>query len=456
MLRICPRILIVLALSATGLLRLALVNYEGRESPWMTLAADDQANHLVLDPPKCRVLLTDLVFPSVYSKWRLNEVQAFMEFFYTDVLVCKHTDIYSNVRFTIDWEPLLSSHHLASYDILIFDPDYNYLQQYNDPSFNGTAFNHQLPAAYLLRLRAFRSEHVDIHAYDAFYHIFVMNYALFVERFQTTNASRHFIHFYPGGGTLEHFRSISNDSTLIPTQHYLQDFVASQGRTNPVFPVMGAPLLAQNERHAPKGIKMSGPLIACFTSLGGFAQKGAHVYIRLAEMYAQRHNHTHSQGWLFYGVGNVPKSRHVKSMPYMSQRDLDVFYARDVDAVFNLVSYVPSWPDGAEGFPLGGEAVNAGAIFFSTDQLDCNRRNQFFFVDGFVRVNLDDLASVIDRLDEYSNDRIRLHRHSIEIQRAFHRHFEFDKQSGRILHHIKDRFCPRYNPHRGKAFQFSA
>jgi len=166
MLRICPRILIVLALSATGLLRLALVNYEGRESPWMTLAADDQANHLVLDPPKCRVLLTDLVFPSVYSKWRLNEVQAFMEFFYTDVLVCKHTDIYSNVRFTIDWEPLLSSHHLASYDILIFDPDYNYLQQYNDPSFNGTAFKHQLPPAYLLRLRAFRSEHVDIHAYD--------------------------------------------------------------------------------------------------------------------------------------------------------------------------------------------------------------------------------------------------------------------------------------------------
>jgi len=443
------RAIIFYTASALGILFLVVVHYR-TDDVWTRLAPFERACQ-VLKSRKCRVLLTDIIFPSVYGRWRLNEVQQFMEFFYTDVLVCQHANVYFQLKFTFDWEPLFVSHHLGSYDILIFDPNYNYLQKYNDPSFNGTAFNHRLPASYMLRLRVFRLEDVDIHAYDSYYHIFVMCYTYFAARFNDTNSSRHVIHFYPGGGTLDQFKAIPNETTLVPSQHYLSDFISAQGRSNPVFPVMGGPLLRKNEPLRPKDIKLNGSLVACFTSVGGVAQKGADVYVQLAEMYARRHNGTNSS-WVFYGVGNIPPSNHVKILPYMSQSELDTFYARHVDAVFNLVRYVSSWSDGAEGFPLGGEAVNAGSLLFSTDQLDSNNRNQFFFPDGFIRVDLQHPELVIDKLDNYAQNRYLLHRHSTELQRAYHRVFQYENQSGRILRHMRDRFCPCYQEHRGKAF----
>ena len=147
-------------------------------------------------PRKRRVLLADCVFPSDMARWRLVEVKAFMERYDTDILVPNRIDNYKGFEIPFAWtEDLNASHHLYEYDILIFNEFYNALQQFNDPIFDGVAWNGKFPADYLLRKKSRRGERdVVLQRYDAVYSIFKMVAAFFHGRYP---ASRHLAKFYP-------------------------------------------------------------------------------------------------------------------------------------------------------------------------------------------------------------------------------------------------------------------
>ena len=145
---------------------------------------------------KRRVLLADCVFPSDMARWRLVEVKAFMERYDTDILVPNRIDNYKGFEIPFAWtEDLNASHHLYEYDILVFNEFYNALQQFNDPVFDGVAWNGKFPADYLLRKKSRRGERdVVLQRYDAVYSIFKMVADFFHGRYP---ASRHLAKFYP-------------------------------------------------------------------------------------------------------------------------------------------------------------------------------------------------------------------------------------------------------------------
>lgn len=89
-----------------------------------------------------RVLVTDALFPNKLAKWRLVEIQAFIERYETDILILNRPDEFAGVVFDFDWEALLESHHLENYDLCIFNPKFNHLNKFNT-DFDGTQFNGQ-------------------------------------------------------------------------------------------------------------------------------------------------------------------------------------------------------------------------------------------------------------------------------------------------------------------------
>eukprot|EP00906_Rhabdomonas_costata_P026504 RCo037754 len=151
-----------------------------------------------------RVLLVDVLFPNKLAAWRLNEVQAFMERFDTDILVViRYRD------YTFDWEALRLSHGLDQYNLLIFDPRFNRLNVYNGvgmdkkPRFEGRKFNHAVKAEYLLRLRKYGNGPVRFDDYDAVHHIFIETWHYFnTITTRKVPAWKQSIHLYPGGGML--------------------------------------------------------------------------------------------------------------------------------------------------------------------------------------------------------------------------------------------------------------
>ena len=47
-----------------------------------------------------RILLTDIVFPSKYAKWRLVEIHSFIHKYDTDILVINRINNFSNIEYT--------------------------------------------------------------------------------------------------------------------------------------------------------------------------------------------------------------------------------------------------------------------------------------------------------------------------------------------------------------------
>ena len=111
------------------------------------------------------ILLTDIMFPNKYAKWRLVEIKSFIDEFKCDILCVSRINSYANIQFDFDWDILKDQFNLDEYDILIFNSRYNYLNKYNS-SIDGTIYNRIINADYMLRHKSKRSQLVNFDTYD--------------------------------------------------------------------------------------------------------------------------------------------------------------------------------------------------------------------------------------------------------------------------------------------------
>ena len=55
---------------------------------------------------KKRVLLTDIVFPNKYARWRLTEIYNFINDYDTDIMVINRINNYAGISFNFDFDIL--------------------------------------------------------------------------------------------------------------------------------------------------------------------------------------------------------------------------------------------------------------------------------------------------------------------------------------------------------------
>jgi hypothetical protein len=388
------------------------------------------------------------MFPNTMAAWRLNAIEAFIESFDADILVFDRIWVSSGTVFKFEWTDLVQSHHLYKYDLLIFNPRLNYLNYVNelnrtkDDVIDGTKFNGMIPGDYLLRLKKYRNSAVNLNVYAAYYHIFIYSFDLF--RFKLgpywdqRNGIKHIVHCYPGGG-------FSVQGSYHPGNYEGVHFIATQAfvteslqrellpRVNiTVVDIFGVPLLRKNQTFPVRAFDMEhNYLRVCLTFLGDATEKGLPHYIELSKYFK---SHFPQDNVTFYLVTHPDayKQNGVNSglvyVPPMPQANLSLFYEKNVDVIcnFETTRYKNGWP-------LGVEAVLTGALLLTTDSFNLNVRNRFNFNEGLIVANRNNLSDTASWLHLYVNNRRRLQRDSMIIQRRAFELFSYETQLLPIL-----------------------
>ena len=171
-------------------------------SVWGATCGDPSADQTPRTRAATRVLFCDRLFPSAYAKWRIEETRAFLEAYDTDVLVPHRISAFRSHIFPVQFNETRHLFPHDSYDLLIFDPEFNWLQPaVNGADFNGTAFNRQLPFSYLLRKKTRRGAALNFWGYDAYFYIFQSTFnRVYTALQQQTLRIPQVLHLYPGGG----------------------------------------------------------------------------------------------------------------------------------------------------------------------------------------------------------------------------------------------------------------
>jgi len=337
-----------------------------------------------------RILLTDKVFPSKFAKWRLVEIHSFIHKYDTDILVINRTNNFSNIEYTFDYDNLYIKFLLNQYDILIFNPEFNYINKYNDDYFDGKIFNKLLHCDYLFRKKKFRNTDFNINDYDAIYHIFLTNYNIFNLNFNYPHNNQ-YIHLYPGGGltiNMNEINTIDKNTNIISTQYFISDALDAKGFT--YHNIFGGPFFYKNDTIKLKLINNNN-LNVCFTSLGDIYQKGADKYIELVNLYHNKYNNN-SNNINFISIGNCPDNQYITKINPLPQDQLSDYYYNNIDVYINLDSGVE-----LHGFPLGVEAGIEGCILLTTDIHNANIKNNFNF-DNFLIIDRNNLDDIITKL----------------------------------------------------------
>lgn len=368
----------------------------------------------IKDITKLRCLLLDNLFPINKAQWRLVEMHSFIEKYDTDILV-HFQQGYGGP----DYEEMFERFHLNKYDILIFDPKYNFLNKYNDSEFNGLYFNNKLnPYSFLFRLKKFRGEefncpHPPVSVYNFIYSIFIIPYINFNKRFGNFFPhEKQFIHLYPGGGcgcppqigdiniqkgTGRYGVSLSKvvnpnwkKSKWITTQNFIYKPLKQYNPHN-IYHVYGGPFFYK-ETKLKRKTNFNNKINICFTSLGDIHQKGADIYIKIASMISDNDVN-------FFSIGNCPNHKNIKHLNTMSQKKLSKFYRESIDIYINLTR-------SANGFPLGVEAAIEGCVLLTTDPYNSNVNNNFN-IDNFLILNINDIGSIIQKIIDLKDINLR-------------------------------------------------
>ena len=369
-----------------------------------------------------QVLLTDIMFPNKYAKWRLVEIKSFIEEYQSDILVINRINSYSNITFDFDWLLLHDDFLLDQYDILIFNPNFNYINQYNT-RIDGTIYNGTVHADYLLRHKSRSSSLFSINEYDIVYHIFLMCYQVFNSQF-TYPHHKQVIHLYPGGGYLNSscMSSIHPDVKLIPTQQFISKHITNHKYIS----VYGGPFYYKNELITIKE-RTSTEICICFTSMGNSVEKGADFYHTIVTTY---HTNYPNDSIRFISIGNCPPHPLITSYSPMDQLSLSKFYNHHVDILINLDTGVS-----LNGFPLGIEAIQEGCVLLTTDVHHQNALNNFNF-DPFIIIDRNHLSDIIDKIKLLTNKTI-LSEKSKQLQEHIYQLFNYDNMMIRIFSFIK-------------------
>ena len=334
---------------------------------------------------KKRVLLTDIVFPNKYARWRLTEIYNFINDYDTDIMVINRINSYAGTSLNFDFDILCETFKLHDYNILIFNPEYNYINKYNS-IFDGTKYNNKLPCDYILQKKKFIKTQFNVNNYNVIYHIFLMNYANFNEKF-SCKQEKQFIHLYPGGGFIKNdsINKIDKNANIIPSQQFISKLITKNSYLN----IYGGPFFTKEQKFNKK--ELNDKICICFTSLGGVYEKGADIYIAMVNKFYEKYSNN-NKNYSFISIGKCLPSKYVTHYEAMDQEKLSYFYNKNVDVLISLDSGIQ-----LNGFPLGTEGIIEGCILLTTDIHNQNKLNNFNLDDFFIidRNNIEDIIKKI-------------------------------------------------------------
>jgi hypothetical protein len=395
-----------------------------------------------------RVLFTDIWFPVAYSKWRLEEIFSFMQIFHTDILVDRSKLIRKD-QFPPNYEAVSDRFHLADlYDVLIFDPKFNYLNVYNKDDFNGTIFNGIIPASYMLRRRDYREQDfvsknhaITFSEYDACYHLFLALYRQF--SWIPIPSERQWIHAYPGGGLSRKndLKGIPSDVGIVITQVTTLNWISELQLNNTVVMALGGSYLQKETKLIPKSYSASKKIGICFTQMSGDSVfKGDDIFANAIRWFSKNHPDLRNETQVY----TVGRSSHVDggiAMGMMEQNDLDEFYKSSVDIYINTET-----GKALNGWPLGIEALIQGAVGIQMDPLGMNSGWGFTDEEMFILRSESDLVSQIGSiLVKLVQDRHLLHRMSLKSQKKIFDLLAYEKSQANVFRALTTRICKQHN-----------
>jgi predicted O-methyltransferase YrrM/glycosyltransferase involved in cell wall biosynthesis len=350
-------------------------------------------------------------------------------------LIPERINGWGSIKTNVDYDVLYESHSLDKYDFVIFNPKYNHLNKYNDPDFNGTKFNSQIPCDYMLRLKKFRHEILDFSKYDAVYHLFLHLHVIFNKRVSYPQ-SKQYVHLYPGGG-LDNVNSLSNlhsESKLISSGCFITEFIKVKGLKNKYVEAFGGPFVEKNQQPILK-IKNENTLNICFTTMGNYIHKGGKSYQEVINKYLNKYPNDNTK---FHHAGVNHPFVNSTYLGMLSQKDLDTVYSDKIDILFNLET-----GGSLNGFPLGVEGMIMGTILFTTDFHNGNVKNNFNFGKELRIVDPANIDNIVDRLKELYEDRDMLLKDSHKLQMKAFDLFSHENVMGRIFNFIEDNLTPK-------------
>jgi hypothetical protein len=338
-----------------------------------------------------RTLVTDLLFPTRYSLWRICEIASFIKEKKSDVLVFK-IDNFAGVSFDVDFEEMKEVYGYEGYNILIFDPKYNHLNRYN-ARIDGTQWNGKFPASYLFTTNT----SFDVGEYELIYHVFLLCYYKFNELFECPQ-SKQAIHLYPGGGfsgahTLH--RDRLREVKLVSTNPKTKLILESAGLTNYLECPGGTFFFKEGIYPHKISAKHDGPLTIAFASLGHVAAKGAAIYQEIKKLFREKYP---TLSVNFIAIGNYPfENDGVSIYPPMPMLELMKFYELQVDILVSIDTGIAF-----NGWPLGIEAALTDVLVATTDpnearhQIDVPANSLAIFSPS----NVAEIVELIKTMDE--------------------------------------------------------
>lgn len=373
------------------------------------------------------MLLTDGLFPSKYAKWRIEGIKAFVDEGDCDILVPK-VDKFVGIDYGVDYEEMKEYYNLEDYNILIFDPKYNYLNKYNK-KVDGTQFNNSVKNySYLFT----KLESFNLKNYERFFHIFLSNYKLFEKTFGVDRPSKHCVHLYPNGGYTHHSHldDVDRSVKMISTQPFITKDLIKKGFEHYI-EVIGSTILPKDYEPIEKKLN-TGTFKVCFSSMGDVESKGYNFYLNLIKAYSKI-GASKPIEWHFVGNSTQirTKESNIKYHPPKSQADLDKFYREEIDVIIN-----PENGKVINGFPLGIEAAINGVVLFTTDTYNCN--NYFKYSNKMIHlIHKENYMNSALKLLNLNKSRIMLHEMSKAIQKHSVSLFNYEIQQKRIVEFSK-------------------
>jgi hypothetical protein len=392
-----------------------------------------------------KVLLTDAFFPSVYCKWRLVEIHSFIEKYKADICVLSCDKNIFNIQQEFNYEELCDDFHLKDYNILIFNPEFNYINKYNT-AFDGTYYNNKLLGIdYLFSANTSNNYQFNIYDYDVFYHIFLSAHKTFNNIVPKVPLNKQYLHLYPGGGFIEnvdtdmmkYFKNKVVRTNIIYTQKFIEPYLIAKPKCRKCY-VFGAPLCYKDEPLVPKrGLINCSNLCVAFASVGNPIAKGLGDFLKIVHIAQQL-----KLPITFITIGNCDinilqhKSELISTnMPIedmlsvhksithysvMPQDVLDCFYYKNVDVYLNLEKVNIN---SKNGWTLGGEAALQGCVLLTKDNYNQNAANNYIIDEYFV---IDDNHhKTVDKLKQLLDNKWFLSK-STEIQTTIYNLCKYD------------------------------
>ncbi len=369
---------------------------------------------------KSRILLTDGLFPNQFSSWRNVEILSFIQEFDTTVLV-KHGKSWAGIDFEIDPSRPEYEENLSGYSFLIFDQNFNYLNNFNC-GFDGTVFNGSIPTySYAFT----KDKNFNIFNFDHYYHIFLGSYHEFNSNFRIPS-TKQTIHLYPGGGYTHGLNLDLPDSVgAISTFPTTSDKLRKLGIAH--VDCWSVPLFMKKEKIIKRGLR-KGNLRVCFASLGSGSEKGDKTFRWIARIMSTLFVNFRIE---FISVGNCVNSRYIRNIPPMSWKQLESFYTEETDVYLNPVS-----KRATNGWPIGQEAMKNGCVIVT---YDVNNVAEDFQAKKYRIQIVKGFFGMIRKLIQFHFNRELLRQVSISNQKFVESYAGFANQQEVIFRFIRER-----------------